>query len=159
MKQFLKQKIKQNPGKILSPEDRIIGTHQGIQFFTIGERIGNETIISSAYRNQVKSKLYVASKNNKSNTLTIAPENHKLLFKSSFQIKNINYITNKIKFPLKNIKVRIRHLGQLIPAQIKKQSNRIIVNLKQAAQGIAEGQSAVIYTNSGIMLAGGEITY
>ena len=138
-----------------------MGTHQGIQFFTIGERIGNnENIqISNEYRNKSKSKLYVASKEKKTNTITIAPENHKSLFKKQFQMKNINYISEKPKFPLKNMKVRIRHLGQLIPATISKSNNKLIVNLSQPVQGIAEGQSAVIYTKQGIMIAGGEIEY
>jgi tRNA U34 2-thiouridine synthase MnmA/TrmU len=60
---------------------------------------------------------------------------------------------------MKNIEVRIRHLGELIPATIEKKSNKIIVTLKKLIQGIAEGQSAVIYTKQGIMLGGGEIAY
>ncbi len=160
MKQFLKQKIKNKPGNILNPEGKAIGTHQGIQFYTIGERIGSQNIqINKEYRNKTKSKLYIARKDKKSNTITIAPENHKSLFKTQFQIKNINYITNQPKFPLKNIKVRIRHLGQLIPAKIKKQGNKIIVNLKHPTQGLAEGQSAVIYNKQCIMLFGGEISH
>ena len=160
MKQFLKKRIKDKQGNILSPEGKITGTHQGIQFYTIGERIKDQNIqINKEYRNKTKSKLYIARKDKKTNTLTVAPENHKSLFKSQFQIKNINYITNKLKFPLNNIKVRIRHLGQLIPAQIKKQGNKIIVNLNHQTKGIAEGQSAVVYNKQGIMLAGGEIAY
>ena len=160
MKQFLKQKIKQKQGKILSPEGKVVGTHQGMQFYTIGERIKDQDIqIDKEYKNKVKSKIYVAEKNLKSNTLTIAPKNHPILFKKQFQIKNINYISNKPNFPMKNAKVRIRHLGQLIPARITKNNNNLIINLKHPTQGIAQGQSAVIYTNSRIMLFGGEIRY
>ena len=163
VKQFLKQKIRNNPGKIINPEDQVVGTHQGIQFFTVGERIGNNenTNINNEYRNKSKSKIYVASKDRKTNTITVAPENHKALFKKQFEIRNIIYTAEKPKFPLNNIKVRIRHLGQLIPTRItkSKKSNNLIVNLKQSIQGIAEGQSAIIYTKQGIMLGGGEITY
>ncbi len=161
VKKFLKQKIKSKIGKIINPEGEIVGNHKGTQFFTIGERIGeNENLhIDNKYRNLVNSKIYVAEKNTKSDTIIVAPENHKILFKKQFQIKNINYLTEKLKFPLKNINVRIRHLGQLIPAQITKKGNNITINLKKPIQGIAEGQSAVIYTDSGIVLAGGEIAY
>ncbi len=157
LKQFLKQKINNNPGNVLSPEGKIIGRHQGIQFYTIGERIKEEIEINKEYKNKINSKLYIAEKNARSNALTIAPKNHPILFRKKFQIKKINYITETPKFPLKNIKVRIRHLGQLIPAQITKEKDKIICTLKRQIQGIAEGQSAVIYTNSGIMLGGGEI--
>ena len=161
MKQFLKQKLKNKIGKIISPEGEMVGTHQGIQFFTIGERIGeNEQItITHKYRNKIKSKIYIAEKNKLNNTLTIAPENHLILFKKYFTIKKINWISDVPKFPLKNIKVRIRHLGSLIHAEIHKKSKNMIVILKKKTLGIAEGQSCVIYANTGIMLGGGEITY
>ncbi len=161
MKNFLKQKLKINQGNITSPEGKLVGKHQGIQFFTIGERIGeNENLhINNEYRNETKSKLYIAEKNKKTNTIIVAPENHKALFKNQFQIKKAIFTTNKPRGSLNNIKIRIRHLGQLIPANITKKNKNIIVNLKKAIQGIAEGQSCVIYTNQGIMLGGGEITY
>ena len=161
VKQFLKQRIKNKPGKILSPEGITVGAHQGIEFFTIGERIGhNENVqIDNNYRNQSKSKLYVASKDKKTNTITVASQNHKSLFKKEFQIKKVNWISQSPKFPLNKIKVRIRHLGQLMQAQITKNNNKIICTLKHATQGIAEGQSAAIYDKQGIMLFGGEIRY
>ena len=158
-KHFLKQKIKNKPGKVLSADKKLIGTHQSLEFYTIGERIKDQDIqINKEYRNKVKSKLYVAKKDKKTNTIIVAPKKHPLLFKSQFQIININLI-NKVNFPLNNIKVRIRHLGELIPAQITKNKNKIICTLKNPTQGIAEGQSAVIYTNQGTLLCGGEIRY
>ena len=40
LKQFLQKKIKPKPGKILNPEGRQIGIHDGIYYYTIGQRIG-----------------------------------------------------------------------------------------------------------------------
>ncbi len=157
LKKLLKQKIKNKPGNIISHEGKIIGKHQGIQFYTIGERIKEEIELNKDFKNKVNSKLYVAEKNINSNTLTIAPKNHPILFKKQFQIRKINYLSETSKFSLNNINIRIRHLGQLINAKIEKKSNKTIVTLKQAIQGIAKGQSAVIYTKQGVMLGGGEI--
>ncbi len=161
VKKFLKQKIKNKQGKIINPNGDIVGIHQGIQFFTIGERIGeNENLhINKEYRNKSKSKLYIAEKDKKNNILIIAPENHRILFKNQFEIKNVIFTADKPKFPLNDIKIRIRHLGQLISAKIIKKDNKIKIILKKSIQGIAEGQSAVIYTKQGIMLGGGEIAY
>ncbi|MGV8142662.1 MAG: tRNA 2-thiouridine(34) synthase MnmA [Candidatus Pacearchaeota archaeon] len=161
VKEFLKQKIKNKSGKILNPEGQIVGTHKGIQFFTIGERIGNNDNIQiiNEYRNETKSKLYVSNKDKKNNILVVAPENHKSLFKNQFEIKKINWISGKPIFPLNNVKIRIRHLGQLISAKIVKKGSRITAHLMDPTQGIAEGQSCVIYVPQGIMLGGGEIAY
>ena len=159
MKSFLKQKIMNKPGIIRSPEGQIIGRHDGMMFYTIGERLkeNEQTTISNRYRNKVKSKLYIAEKNIKNNELIVAPENHKALFKKQFYIKNINWISEKPKS--KNILIRIRHLGDLNKAKIKQEKGKIKVILNKPIQGIAPGQSAVMYTKSKIMLGGGEIEY
>jgi len=159
MKSFLKQKIKNKPGIIKNPEGKIIGKHDGIMFYTIGERLkeNEQTTINNKYRDKVKSKLYIAEKNIRKNELIVAPENHQILFKKQFDIKNINWVTGKPK--LQRTLIRIRHLGILIPASIKKEKNKIKVLLKKPIQGLAKGQSAVLYTKSGIILGGGEITY
>ncbi|MEK6908950.1 MAG: tRNA 2-thiouridine(34) synthase MnmA [Nanoarchaeota archaeon] len=155
MKSFLKQKIKNKPGVIKSPENQIIGKHDGMMFYTIGERLkeNQNIIINNNYRNKVKSKLYVSSKNIKENEIVVAPKNHISLKRKEFQIKNINWISDKSRQI--SILVRIRHLGQLNKATIRR--NKIV--LKSPIEGIAEGQSAVIYTKKEIMLGGGEISY
>ncbi len=155
MKSFLSQKIKNKPGIIKDPEGNNVGKHNGMMFYTIGERLGeNENVkIEDKYRNQVKSKLYIAKKDLKDNTLTIAPKNHPILKKREFHIKNINWISGKPKSS--KILVRIRHLGELNKAKIK--GNKVILN--SPIEGLAEGQSAVLYTKSKILLGGGEIKY
>jgi len=64
MKSFLKQRIKEKPGKILSPEKEVIGTHPGIMFFTIGERVGDKKglIIDKEYRKKYPGRLFIAKK-------------------------------------------------------------------------------------------------
>ena len=155
VKLFLKQKIKNKPGIIKDPQGNNVGKHNGMMFYTIGERLGeNENVkIEDKYRNQVKSKLYIAKKDIKNNILTIGPKSHPILKKREFYIKNINWISGKPKSP--NILVRIRHLGELNKAKIK--GNKIILN--DSIEGLAEGQSAVLYTKSKILLGGGEIKY
>ncbi|MEK6899219.1 MAG: tRNA 2-thiouridine(34) synthase MnmA [Nanoarchaeota archaeon] len=154
MKTFLKQRIKEKKGIIKNPEGEIIGTHTGTMFFTIGERIKeNEEIhLNDSARNKASKKFYVAKK--QGNTLIVAPENNLSLKRKQFIIKNLSFINKNQS--LKNIKVRIRHRGNLISATIKKEKNQITCTLKNPTQGIAEGQSVVIYKNSKV-LAGGEI--
>ncbi|MEK6915008.1 MAG: tRNA 2-thiouridine(34) synthase MnmA [Nanoarchaeota archaeon] len=154
MKSFLKQKIKNKQGIIRNPEGEIVGKHNGIMFYTIGERLReNEDMeIDKDYRNKIKSKLYIAKKDIKKNELIVAPKNNPLLKIKEFRIKNINWISGKPKS--ENILVRIRHLGKLHKASMK--GNKI--HLNQPIEGIALGQSAVFYSKSRIMLGGGEIS-
>jgi len=160
MKSFLKQKIKPKPGTILNPKGDTIGTHAGIMYYTIGERIGPSIgfDIKKEFRNKIGKKLYITNKNKGTNTITIAPQDHPLLYKKSFYIIKTNFINNKPRFPLNNIKIRIRHLGELIPAKIKYKKGKYFCALKKPLKGIADGQSAVIYRKN-VILGGGEIRF
>ncbi|NCO11243.1 tRNA 2-thiouridine(34) synthase MnmA [Candidatus Pacearchaeota archaeon CG_4_9_14_0_2_um_filter_39_13] len=157
MIEFLVRKIKQKPGKIKDPEGNIIGKHNGIAYYTIGQRAPDNKYfqISAKYRNSQKEKIYIIEKDIRTNTLVVAPKGHPSSFRKSFRIINANFI-NPVKFPLKDIMIRIRHLGDFHKADIRKQGNRITCILKNPLSGIAPGQSAVIYHNSK-MLGGGEI--
>ncbi|MDP4039355.1 MAG: tRNA 2-thiouridine(34) synthase MnmA [Candidatus Pacearchaeota archaeon] len=159
MKSFLKQKLKQKFGKIKDTKGKVVGTHNGMQYYTIGERIREDEgiTINKEFRNEVKKKIYIADKNIKKNELIVAPEGSPELKKQNFQIINSQFITpiSKNKFPL-DCKIRIRHQGDLIPSKIIKLKNKLFCQLRNPIQGIAEGQSAVIYKNSRI-LGGGEI--
>ena len=160
MKTFLQKKIKPNSGKVLSPKGEVIGKHRGVMYHTIGERIGPRSgfDINKNYRNESRKKLYIANKNKRTNTITIAPQGHSLLYKKSFYIIKTNFISNKPRFPLNNIKIRIRHLGDLIPAKIEHKKKKYLCTLKKPIQGLAEGQSGVIYKKNDL-LGGGEIRF
>lgn len=156
MKKFLKNKIKQKFGKIVSPEGEIIGKHPGINYFTIHERIGpaKEIEIIDSYRNLTKSKLYVAEKR-ENNILVVAPENHKIFKKYKVYIEKLSLINKKEKIP-KKIKGRIRHLGKLHSGNLIKRNRKYIFSLKKPLKDISPGQSIVFYANKKL-IGGGKI--
>lgn len=153
MKSFLKNKIKTKEGKIIDHEGKTIGTHQGIMFYTIGERIRSTIGLKIKKGKLAQKRWYISSKNIKSNTLIVAPEKHPTLLKKEFKIIKLSWVSKKPKLPMKNIKVKIRHLGNLIPATINKNH---LCTLKKPIQGLASGQSCVIYEKKEV-LGGGEI--
>ncbi len=153
IKSFLQQKIKIKKGKILSPEGKEIGSHQGVMFYTIGEKI-RPTIGTEIVKGSMSDKRwYVAKKKIRSNTIVAAPEGHPTLLKDTFAIKSIHWILDSPKFPLK-CKVRIRHLGELMDAIIIKKTNNYICKLKKSITSVAEGQSAVIYSKNRVLGGG-----
>ena len=160
MKLFLKQKIKEREGIVRDQNGKVVGKHKGVMFYTIGERIRIKKGIelNKEYLNKTGKKLYISKKIIKSNTIFIAPESHPSLKKNKFIIKKINWISETPDLPLKNIKVRIRHLGELIPATIINKNNKFSCTLRKGIEGLAEGQSAVIYQGTRV-LGGGEIRF
>lgn len=152
MKSFLKQKIKENKGKIIDSSKKEIGIHIGTQFYTIGERLAQNQgaiIKAKAYSNK---KMYVAKKDSKKNIILAVSENHPLLKRTQFSIKKLNILS---KIPPRAL-IRVRHRGELIQAKIKNGKNKLSITLSKPAI-IAPGQSAVIYSKTQV-LAGGEIS-
>lgn len=154
MKTFLQKKIPKKKGNVKDPEGNFIGTHEGIMYYTIGQRIGPSIGIEIFPKKDKIKKWYVAKKE-KNNTLIVAPEGHLLLKKSKMILNNLHLINPKEKIP-SEVKVRIRHLGKLHSAVLNKKSECYVIKLKKPVEGIAEGQSAVIYKGEKV-IGGGEI--
>lgn len=151
LKSFLKNKIKEKPGKVIDPEGNFLGTHPGTMYFTIGQRIGPHLGIE--INKPDNKRWYIAEK--KGNILVVAPQNHPFLKKRNIIIKKLHLINKNSKIPRK-LKARIRHLGDLYPGRLKKQSSQYIFALNKPLEAIAEGQAIVFY-NKDKVLGGGEI--
>lgn len=140
LKDFLKKKIKPKKGKILDPEGNQIGTHDGIYYYTIGQRLGPRYGFDiKRGSGQKLSRWYVARKDLKKNIIIAAPQNHPINFRKEIIMKDIHWINEKPKNG--KLYARIRQVGELLPSKLKK--NKII--LKKPITGISEGQAIVLY--------------
>ncbi len=165
LKDFLKNKIKPKKGKILDPLGNIIGEHDGIYYYTIGQRLGPRygfEIIRDTLKNKEKyQRWYVAKKDVKNNIIVAAPKDHPLNFKKEVFIKNFHLISDS-KRNLKNKKLkvfsRIRHVGELLKGTLSynKKLKKFHVELDEPITGISEGQAIVLYLGKKV-LGGGEI--
>ena len=166
LKKFLKKKIKPKKGKILNPEGKIIGEHDGIYYYTIGQRLGPRYGFELDRGDKNKpSRWYVAKKDTKKNIIIAAPKNHPLNFKKEIIVKDLHLISdNKKDFKKTNkpIKVfsRIRHVGELLPSTLfyNKKKKQFKIILKEPITGISEGQAVVLYQKEKC-LGGGEIKF
>ena len=130
-------------GEIITTEGKVIGKHEGLPFYTIGQRRGIKIGGIGPF--------YVVDKDFKKNALIVAQGDFDdALFKKEFTVSKTNWINN-VKFPLK-CNVKIRYLTPSVPAVIK--GNKVIFDKKQRA--ITPGQSAVFYKGNKI-LGGGVI--
>ncbi len=106
LKDFLKKKIKPKKGKILSPDGKVIGEHDGIYYYTIGQRLGSRygiEISKNSDDRRLMKRWYVARKDAKTNTIIAAPENHPLLFRKEIFIKNPSWINADFALNLKKV--------------------------------------------------------
>jgi tRNA U34 2-thiouridine synthase MnmA/TrmU len=91
----LKKKIKPKKGKILDPKGNQIGEHDGIYYYTIGQRLGPRygfDIKKSDKDKRFLKRWYVAKKDVKKNIIIAAPEGHSILLRKEIYLKNPHWI-------------------------------------------------------------------
>jgi len=149
LKKFLQKRIKSKKGKILNPEGEQIGEHDGIYYYTIGQKIGPHFGIEILKKGDDKKQLkrwYVASKNLRKNEIIAAPEDHPILYKKEITIKQPHWISTNPKTPQK-LHARIRQVGELLPCKLtyNKTKKQYAVTLTKSIAGVSEGQAIVLY--------------
>jgi len=150
---FLKKYLKPKPGQIIystpKVEYRVIGQHQGVAFYTIGQRKGIK-LPGGPY--------WVLDKDLKKNAL-IVTKNEKDLYKKELIAKNVNWISGKVpKIPLK-IKAKIRYRHEPASGVITRSLKSKVYSLRfaQPQRAITPGQSVVFYKSQEV-LGGGVIS-
>lgn len=144
MKDFLKTKIKPKSGKIIHLNGKILGNHDGVYYYTIGQRHGLDIGIGSG-------PYFVVSKDIKKNIIYIG--SNKDLLSKNVKVKNISWINSGIKLP-GSVSARLRYRAGLKKAVLYPDGRLI---LKSPERAITEGQSAVFYRGEE-MLGGGIIS-
>jgi len=148
-RKFLTQYIKDTvqPGKFINKEGKILGEHQGIPFYTIGQRKG--------LRVSLNKRMYVIEINPQQNTITLGDD--KDLYKDKLLVKDLNIISgDKLSRSVK-IEVKIRYNSKKSPAIISPYGeDRVLINFEKPQRAITPGQSAVFYQGD-IVVGGGII--
>jgi tRNA-uridine 2-sulfurtransferase len=125
-------------GNIKNLKGEVIGVHDGIINYTIGQRKG----IKIADKNP----LYVIKIIPKKNEIIVGTKEY--LSKKEIKLKNINIITNNKADLKKNLFVKVRSTGKLIKATIDISDSSAQVSLLEEEQGIAPGQACVFYSEN-----------
>ena len=103
---FLQQYIDVNPGNIVDTQGNILGQHQGITFFTIGQRQG----LGIGGRASAEAEpWYVVDKRIQSNELVVAQgNNHPALFNEGLMVEDMHWISGIPIDPQTAIQAKIR---------------------------------------------------
>jgi len=143
IKKFLKQQISPKEGNVVLKTGEVIGTHEGVWFYTVGQRRG---FTVTKYQG---SPLYVLGKNIEKNELIVGVEED--TYVKDFSVLDVHWVDGINRDNI-TCGVRIRHLGDIYEGSISLPN----VSLSTPAFGIAPGQSAVFYDGA-IVLGGGII--
>ena len=137
-------------GNIRNINGDIVGVHDGIINFTIGQRKGIKV--------SDKEALYVIQIDSVNNEIIVGSREN--LGKKKIFLKNINLLGDRQEFD-KDILVKVRSTGKLLRAKVDlHEQNSAEINLKISEDGISPGQACVFYNKNSLgykVLGGGWI--
>ena len=135
IKKFKPESFKR--GDILDIKGKVIGNHEGIINFTIGQRKG----IKISY----KDPLYVVDINAQKNEVVVGSRENLSIRK--IYLKDLNLLCD-VEKNSENLFVKVRSTGKLIKARINLEKNNAEVNLEEDEYGISPGQACVFYSKN-----------
>ena len=148
---FLKEHMQKQPqkGKIVLTTGEILGTHNGLINYTIGQRKG----LGISY----KEPLYVVKLDIKNNQVVVGTETE--LYNNQLEAMNVNWIVNIESRLEKGLEcfAKIRYRAKEAKAKVIKEDETIKVLFQEPQRAITQGQSVVFYDEDGIVLGGGKI--
>ena len=136
-------------GNIKNLDGKVIGVHDGIVNFTIGQRRGIKIA--------EKKPLYVIKINSDKNEIIVGAKEN--LIQRQIILRDINILTNKEDLN-SEVYVKIRSTGKLIKSKLNLSNNIGKVDLLEDEYGISPGQACVFYKkddNGDKLLGGGWI--
>jgi tRNA-uridine 2-sulfurtransferase len=154
-RQFLSHYIPADPGLIKTTEGQTIGEHEGVFYYTLGQRQG---LGIGGVKGASDSPWYVVQKNIEENELIVAQDHdHPLLHSHKLTASNINWISGKIPdLPYQcNAKNRYRQADQECVIE-KVENGNYSVSFSSSQRAITPGQFIVFYKEN-VCLGGGII--
>ena len=151
--EFVGSYLSGEEGNIINENDDVIGIHQGLVFYTLGQRQG---LGIGGVKGSPDLPWYVAKKNLKTNELLCVQGNdHPLLFSRELSTKNLFKLEDSLPTSFEGTaKVRYRQEDQR--CEIYVEDNALNIKFHKPQRSVTPGQSVVIYKNDKC-LGGGEI--
>ena len=135
------------PGLIVNKQGGVLGEHQGLAFYTIGQRKGIK--ISSPQ------PLFVISKNVHQNKLIVGYKED--LGLDEMDVTDVNWVLGEQPENINRVTVKIRYKADFAWAVLEINGyNQVHVRFEKLMRDITPGQTAVFY-NEGVVLGAGII--
>ena len=134
------------PGPIYNPQGKVLGEHQGLPVYTIGQRKGLPASTEA---------LYVIEKRNEDNSLIVGFLSE--LGSDTFYVDKLNWIDGKPLVEPMTVETKIRYRATSVEAIITPlEAKRAVVKASHNLRDITPGQIAAFYQGDRL-LGGGEI--
>ncbi|HAS04290.1 MAG TPA: tRNA 2-thiouridine(34) synthase MnmA, partial [Dehalococcoidia bacterium] len=142
--QFISENVITESGNILDVDGKVIGQHQGLAYYTIGQRQGLG--LSSNTRR------YIIRLDSDSNTIILGEREQ--LFLTRLRADNLTWISGKVPSLMEQISAKIRYRAPESPVKIRFIDDYCEVEFEQPQWAITPGQSVVFYRGDEVLGGG-----
>lgn len=143
---FITQRIPLKPGDIVDSEGRVLGKHQGLALYTVGQRQG--------LRLATKERYYVIKLDAATNRVVVGSEDK--LLSSSLTAGKLNWIAGKALKKISGITAKIRYRSPEVRVKLYTCDSGVEVKFDEPQRAITPGQAIVFYKGD-VVLGGGVI--
>jgi tRNA-uridine 2-sulfurtransferase len=156
-REFLQRYLPRHPGDMRTPEGKRVGAHQGLMYYTIGQRQG---LGIGGSKSGSGDPWFVVGKDIPSNTLVVAQgHDHPLLLKAELEAADASWLSGAAPLTSERMnlaaKTRYRQTDALCAMAAEGQS-AFSLRFREPQWAITPGQSAVLYAGE-VCLGGGVI--
>ena len=153
-RKFLKEYIPMQKGKIKDLEGNVLGEHDGVMYYTIGQRRGLNLGGKDGYDND---RWFVVDKDVKNNILYVNCGECDQMFSNELIASSFNWISGKPSNEFDcYVKCRYRQPDQAAHVKVLENGN-VHITFKEKQRAVTLGQFAVLYAEDGMCYGGGEI--
>ncbi|MDP2153967.1 MAG: tRNA 2-thiouridine(34) synthase MnmA [Methylotenera sp.] len=154
--EFLSKYLPREPGDMKTPEGKLVGRHEGLMYYTLGQRQGLKI---GGSRESNGEPWFVAAKDMEKNELIVVQgHEHPLLLNDGLKAGQLHWISDENPTINWVYATKTRYRQPDAPCEIDSIStNEVEIKFGQKQWAITPGQSAVVY-ESNVCLGGGIIT-
>jgi tRNA-specific 2-thiouridylase len=154
-REFLNRYLPENPGEVRDPEDKLLGRHHGLMFYTIGQRQG---LGIGGSRGGDGDPWYVTAKDMGRNRLVVVQgHDHPSLYTDRVTAADLNWISGSPPHCNWVYTAKTRYRQKDAPcAIVSADGGRCVVEFAEPQWAVTPGQSIVVY-ESQVCLGGGVI--
>jgi tRNA-specific 2-thiouridylase len=154
--EFLQRYLPRQPGDMKTPEGHLVGQHEGLMYYTLGQRQGLKI---GGSRESNGEPWFVAAKDMVKNELIVVQgHDHPLLQSDGLKANQLHWISGETPETNWVYAAKTRYRQPDAPCEIESvDAHEVDIRFGQKQWAVTPGQSAVVY-ESNVCLGGGIIT-
>ncbi len=155
-REFLERYLPRDPGEMQTPDGRVVGRHQGLMYYTLGQRQG---LGIGGQRDGSAEPWFVAAKEMATNTLIVVQgHDHPLLLRSTLAAGQLSWIAGVAPDPDRPYTAKTRYRQTDAACRITKlDAGAFELAFDTPQWAVTPGQSVVLYDGE-VCLGGGVIS-